>query len=76
MPLTSGSKIGAYEIRSLVGAGGMGEVYRASDPRLKRDVAVKILLQTFAADADRMRRFEFEAQAARATESPQRPIGL
>ncbi len=64
MPLVSGSKVGAYEIRSLVGAGGMGEVYRASDPRLKRDVAVKILPQTFAAEADRMRRFEFEAQAA------------
>ena len=64
MPLTPGSRIGAYEVRSLIGAGGMGEVYRASDPRLKRDVAIKVLPAAFAQDPERMRRFEFEAQAA------------
>ena len=64
MPLAPGTHIGAYEIRSLIGAGGMGEVYRASDPRLKREVAIKVLPRAFAQDADRMRRFELEAQAA------------
>src|SRR5271157_218503 len=63
MPLSPGTRIGAYEVRSLIGAGGMGEVYRASDPRLKREVAVKVLPRAFAQDADRMRRFELEAQA-------------
>ena len=63
MPLAPGTHIGAYEIRSLIGAGGMGEGYRASDPRLKREVAIKVLPRAFAQDADRMRRFELEAQA-------------
>ncbi len=63
MPLASGARIGAYEIRSLIGAGGMGEVYRATDPRLRRDVAIKVLPAAFAKDSERMRRFEFEAQA-------------
>ena len=64
MPLAPGTHLGAYEIRSLIGAGGMGEVYRASDPRLKREVAIKVLPRAFSQDADRMRRFELEAQAA------------
>jgi len=64
MPLAPGIRIEVYEIRSLIGAGGMGEVYRATDPRLKRDVAIKVLPPAFAQDADRLRRFEFEAQAA------------
>jgi Tol biopolymer transport system component len=64
MPLASASRIGAYEIRSFIGAGGMGEVYRATDSRLKRDVAIKVLPPEFTKDAEHMRRFEFEAQAA------------
>src|SRR5262249_23957391 len=62
--LTSATKLGAYEIVSPIGAGGMGEVYRARDERLKRDVAVKVLPASYSQDADRLRRFEHEAQAA------------
>ncbi|HVH57292.1 MAG TPA: protein kinase [Vicinamibacterales bacterium] len=62
--LTTGTRLGAYEIVSLVGVGGMGEVYRARDPRLRRDVAIKVLPAAVATDADRLRRFEQEAQAA------------
>src|SRR5262249_42547122 len=64
MPLTPGKKIGPYEIASLLGAGGMGEVYRAKDPRIGRDVAIKIIPATYASDQDRLRRFEQEARAA------------
>jgi Tol biopolymer transport system component len=64
MPLTPGSRLGPYEILAPIGAGGMGEVYRAKDPRLGRDVAIKVLPATFSADADRLRRFEQEARAA------------
>ncbi len=64
MPLTPGSRLGPYEILSAIGAGGMGEVYRAKDPRLGRDVAIKVLPPSFSADADRLRRFEQEAKAA------------
>src|SRR5216683_636627 len=62
MPLTSGTKIGPYEIQSPLGAGGMGEVYRARDTRLGRDVAIKVLPEALAKDADRLRRFEQEAR--------------
>ena len=64
MILSPGTRLGPYEVVSLLGAGGMGEVYRARDERLKRDVALKVLPASFAADADRLRRFEQEAQAA------------
>ena len=64
MPLTPGSRLGPYEILAPIGAGGMGEVYRARDPRLGRDVAIKVLPASFSADADRLRRFEQEARAA------------
>ena len=64
MTLASGSRLGPYEILSPLGAGGMGEVYRAKDPRLGRDVAVKVLPASFSNDADRLRRFEQEARAA------------
>jgi len=64
MALTTGTRIGPYEIVALLGAGGMGEVYRARDDRLSRDVAVKVLPGSFATDPDRMRRFEQEARAA------------
>jgi eukaryotic-like serine/threonine-protein kinase len=62
--LTSGSKLGPYEILGLIGAGGMGEVYKARDPRLGREVAIKVLPASFSQDADRLRRFEQEAKAA------------
>lgn len=62
MPLTAHTKVGPYEILELLGAGGMGEVYRAHDPRLKRDIALKVLPQLFVSDPQRMSRFEREAQ--------------
>ena len=62
MPLSSGTRLGPYEILAPLGAGGMGEVYRASDSRLKREVAVKVLPEVFAADGQRMARFQREAQ--------------
>jgi Tol biopolymer transport system component len=70
MTLPSGSKLGPYEILSPLGAGGMGEVYKARDSRLKRDVALKVLPAVFSADAERLRRFEQEAQAASALNHP------
>jgi serine/threonine protein kinase len=68
--LPAGTKLGRYEIRSLLGAGGMGEVYRARDVKLNRDVAVKVLPSTYSADSGRLRRFEQEAQAAGALNHP------
>jgi serine/threonine protein kinase len=62
MALTSGTKLGPYEIQAALGAGGMGEVYRARDTRLGRDIAVKVLPESFAGDADRLQRFEQEAR--------------
>ena len=62
MALSAGTRLGAYEIVALLGAGGMGEVYRAHDPRLGRDVAVKVLPAAFGADPERLRRFEQEAR--------------
>jgi len=62
--LATGSRLGPYEILAPLGAGGMGEVYRAKDPRLGREVAVKVLPASFSNDADRLRRFEQEARAA------------
>jgi eukaryotic-like serine/threonine-protein kinase len=70
MGLTPGTKLGPYEIQSPLGAGGMGEVYRARDPRLKREVAIKVLPQAFSSDADRLRRFEQEALATAALNHP------
>ena len=64
MSLTPGTKLGPYEILAPIGAGGMGEVYRAKDPRLGREVAIKVLPATFSQDADRLKRFEQEARAA------------
>ncbi|MDQ2871352.1 MAG: protein kinase [Acidobacteriota bacterium] len=64
MSISSGSRLGPYEILAPIGAGGMGEVWRARDPRLGRDVAIKVLPASFSADADRLRRFEQEARAA------------
>ena len=63
MALAAGTRIGPYEIAALLGVGGMGEVYRARDTRLAREVAIKVLPTSFAGDADRLRRFEQEARA-------------
>ena len=70
MSLSAGARLGPYEIQSVLGAGGMGEVYRARDPRLGREVAVKVLPATLSADPERLRRFEQEARAAAALNHP------
>ena len=70
MALAAGTKLGPYELSGMVGAGGMGEVYRARDPRLNREVAVKILPSSFSSDPERLRRFEQEAHAAAALNHP------
>src|SRR5215467_4877589 len=70
MPLTPGTKLGPYEIQSPLGAGGMGEVYRARDTRLDRHVAIKVLPTGFAKDGDRVTRFEREAKAIAALSHP------
>jgi serine/threonine protein kinase/Tol biopolymer transport system component len=70
VPLAPGSKLGSYEVLSLLGAGGMGEVYRARDRRLGREVAIKVLPADRLADEDRRRRFVQEAQAASALNHP------
>jgi Tol biopolymer transport system component len=64
MTLGAGTRLGPYEILAPIGAGGMGEVYRARDERLKRDVAIKVLPATYSQDPDRLKRFEQEAQSA------------
>ena len=70
MPLAAGSRLGPYEISAILGAGGMGEVYRARDTRLKRDVALKILPASFAMDADRLARFQREAEVLASLNHP------
>src|SRR5947208_15961572 len=62
--LSTGTKLGPYEILAPLGAGGMGEVYRVRDSRLGREVAIKVLPESFSKDPDRLRRFEQEARAA------------
>ena len=70
MSLTAGTRFGPYEIVALLGAGGMGEVYRARDTRLARDVALKVIAGHSAGDADRLARFEQEARATAALNHP------
>src|ERR1700685_4027038 len=70
MALVSGSKVGPYEIVAPLGAGGMGEVYRARDARLGREVALKVLPESFSRDSERLRRFEQEARAVAALNHP------
>ena len=70
MALTPGTRLGPYEIQSAIGAGGMGEVYRARDTKLDRDVAIKILPEAFAADAERLARFQREAKTLAALNHP------
>src|SRR5215203_5326437 len=68
--LQAGTRLGPYEVLSLIGAGGMGEVYRARDPRLNREVAIKVLPADRVTDGDRRRRFLREARAASALNHP------
>src|SRR5579862_6295443 len=70
MSLAAGTKLGPYEIQALLGAGGMGEVYRARDARLGRDVALKVVLESFAGQSERLNRFEQEARAVAALNHP------
>src|SRR5437867_7151845 len=70
MTIAAGTKLGRYEIRSKLGEGGMGEVYRAYDPKMNREIAIKILPAAFSADKGRLARFEQEAQAAGALNHP------
>src|ERR1700736_1809030 len=70
MTQIQGSKLGPYEILGPLGAGGMGEVFRARDSRLGREVALKVLPESFSGDADRLRRFEQEARAVAALNHP------
>ena len=70
MALRAGDRLGVYEIGSLLGAGGMGEVYRARDPKLNRVIAIKVLPEATAADPDRRARFEREAQSIAALSHP------
>src|SRR6266446_7310153 len=70
MPLTAGDKLGPYKIDAPIGAGGMGEVFRATDTRLHRTVAIKILPRDKVADPERRRRFMQEARAASALNHP------
>jgi serine/threonine protein kinase len=70
MPLSAGDRLGRYEILAPIGAGGMGEVYRAHDERLDRDVAIKVLPASVAQDPDRLGRFEREAKAVARLDHP------
>ena len=62
MPLAAHTRLGPYDIAALIGSGGMGDVYRGTDTRLGRDVAIKVLPQPVTSDPDRLRRFEQEAR--------------
>src|SRR5881396_2882157 len=70
MPLSAGTRLGPYEILAPIGAGGMGEVYRARDPRLNREVAIKVLPERLAGDPKALARFESEAKAVAALSHP------
>ena len=70
MPLAPGTQIGPYEVTGALGAGGMGEVYRAHDSRLKRDVALKLLPESFATDPERLARFQWEAEVLASLNHP------
>ena len=70
LALTPGTRLGPYEVVSALGAGGMGEVYRARDTKLDRDVAIKILPEAFAHDADRLARFQREAKTLASLNHP------
>jgi eukaryotic-like serine/threonine-protein kinase len=71
MPLAAATRLGPYEIVALIGAGGMGEVYRATDTNLGRQVAIKVLPEAFAQDAERVARFDREAKTLASLNHPQ-----
>src|SRR5262250_2958270 len=68
--MTPGTKLGTYEIQTLIGRGGMGEVYRATDPKLKREITLKVLPEVFARDPGRMNRFQREAEVLASLNHP------
>src|ERR1700686_2662819 len=70
MPLSPGTRLGTYEIAALIGAGGMGQVYRARDTTLNRDIAIKVLPDLVASDPDRLARFHREAQVLASLNHP------
>jgi serine/threonine protein kinase len=70
LALTPGTRLGVYEVTAQIGEGGMGQVYRATDTRLKRHVAIKILPPALAADADRLARFQREAEVLASLNHP------
>jgi eukaryotic-like serine/threonine-protein kinase len=70
MPIAAGARLGAYEILTLIGSGGMGEVYRARDTKLSRDVALKVLPSEFTSDPERLARFKREAQVLASLDHP------
>src|SRR5579859_4240382 len=70
MPLSAGDRLGLYEILAPIGAGGMGEVYRAKDKKLKREVALKVLPEAFAEDPERMARLQREAEVLASLNHP------
>ena len=70
MPLMPGTRLGSYEVTAAIGAGGMGEVYRARDAKLNREVALKILSDAFVTDPDRLARFHREAQVLASLNHP------
>ena len=70
MPLSPGSRLGVYEVAAKIGEGGMGEVYRARDTKLNRDVALKVLPDLFASDPDRLARFQREAEVLASLNHP------
>jgi len=70
MSLSTGTRLGAYEVLGLIGSGGTGEVYRARDTKLNREVALKVLPEEFALDADRLARFKREAQVLASLNHP------
>ena len=76
MSLTTGTQLGSYEVLSLLGRGGMGEVYRARDTKLKREVAIKTLPEEFSRDPERLVRFQREAEALAALNHPMRDIRI
>ena len=70
MPLTVGSRLGHYDVTALIGEGGMGQVYQATDTQLNRQVALKIVPEAFASDPDRLARFQREAQVLASLNHP------
>ena len=75
MPLTAGTRLGHYDVTTLIGEGGMGQVWQATDTQLNRDVALKILPDAFATDPERLARFKREAQMLASLNHPNMGVG-